>query len=232
MRNNMIGIIGALEEEVNLIKNELTDKKDLFISGSIYTVGKLFNKEVVITKCGVGKVFSAIAAEVMALKFNVECIINTGVAGALSENLSVNDLAIASSVVQHDMDTSPLGDPKGLISGINVINFDADENLIKKLEKVAKELNVNYEKGVIATGDQFISDKAKKEEIKNSFNAIACEMEGGAIGHVAFVNRIPFIVIRTISDNANGDAKVDFPKFLTLATRTLYRLTKRFLELY
>jgi len=228
----MIGIIGALEEEVNLIKNELTDKKDLFISGSIYTVGKLFNKEVVITKCGVGKVFSAIAAEVMALKFNVECIINTGVAGALSENLSVNDLAIASSVVQHDMDTSPLGDPKGLISGINVINFDADENLIKKLEKVAKELNVNYEKGVIATGDQFISDKAKKEEIKNSFNAIACEMEGGAIGHVAFVNRIPFIVIRTISDNANGDAKVDFPKFLTLATRTLYRLTKRFLELY
>ena len=220
----MIGIIGALEEEIALIKNDLTDKKDYFISGSTYTVGKLFGKEVVITKCGVGKVFSAIASEVMALKFNVECIINTGVAGALSENLTVNDVAIGVGTVQHDMDTSPLGDPKGLISGINVITFESDANLTNKFERAVKDLNINYEKG--------ISDKTKKEEIKNSFNAIACEMEGGAIGHVAFVNKIPYIVIRSISDNANGDAKVDFPKFLELATTTLYHITKRFLELY
>ena len=228
----MIGIIGALEEEVNNIINDLQEKEEHFISGQTYTTGKIFGKDVVVAKCGVGKVFSAISTEVMILKFNAKIIINTGVAGSLDGFLNVNDLAIATSVVQHDMDTTPLGDPLGLISGINVVNLPCDENLINLFESSAKELDINYKKGVIATGDQFIASKEKKQTLKASFNAIACEMEGGSVGQVAFVNKVPFIVIRSISDNANGDASVDFPKFLSLATKTLYCLTRRFLEVY
>ena len=221
----MIGIIGAMDIEVNNLKALIENKQTKTISGIEFVWGTIYNKEVVVAKCGIGKVFAAICAQTMILNFNPEYIINTGVAGTLLKELSVGDIAISSSVVQHDMDTSPLGDPVGLVSGINVINFNADEHLIKKAEAVLKENNFNFKTGVIASGDQFIATKTQKENIIKNFNAIACEMEGASIGHTAFVNNVGFIVIRAISDSADDASTLDYPTFLKMAAENSTKIT-------
>lgn len=221
----MIGIIGAMDIEVNNLKALIENKKTKTISGNEFVWGTIYNKEVVVAKCGIGKVFAAICAQTMILNFNPEYIINTGVAGTLTKELSVKDIAISDSVVQHDMDTSPLGDPVGLVSGINVINFKANEHLVKTAEAVLKENNFNFKTGVIASGDQFIATKAQKEAIIKNFNAIACEMEGASIGHTAYVNNVGFIVIRAISDSADDSSTLDYPTFLKMAAENSTKIT-------
>ena len=221
----MIGIIGAMDIEVNNLKALIENKQTKTISGNEFVWGTIYNKEVVVAKCGIGKVFAAICAQTMILNFNPEYIINTGVAGTLTKELSVGDIAISSSVVQHDMDTSPLGDPVGLVSGINVINFNANEHLIKSVEAVLKENNFNFKTGIIASGDQFIATKTQKESIVKNFNAIACEMEGASIGHTAFVNNVGFIVIRAISDSADDSSTLDYPTFLKMAAEKSTKIT-------
>lgn len=221
----MIGIIGAMDVEVNSLKALIENKQTKTISGIEYVWGYIYNKEVVVAKCGIGKVFASICAQTMILNFNPEYIINTGVAGTLTKALSVGDIAISSSVVQHDMDTSPLGDPVGLISGINVINFNANEHLYKTAEAILKENNFNYKLGVIASGDQFIALKEQKEAIIKNFNAIACEMEGASIGHTCYVNNVPFIVIRAISDSADDSSNMDYPTFLKMASENSFKIT-------
>lgn len=221
----MIGIIGAMDIEVNNLKALLENKKTKTISGIEFVWGTINNREVVIAKCGIGKVFASICAQTMILKFKPEYIINTGVAGTLTKELSVGDVAISKSVVQHDMDTSPLGDPVGLISGINVINFEASEYLVTLAEQVIKENNLNYKTGVIASGDQFIADKSQKCKITNNFNAIACEMEGAPIGHTAYINNVGFIVIRAISDSADDSSFMDYPAFLKMAAENSTKVT-------
>ena len=221
----MIGIIGAMDIEVNNLKALIENKQTKTISGIEFVWGTIYNKEVVVAKCGIGKVFAAICAQTMILNFNPEYIINTGVAGTLTKELSVGDIAISSSVVQHDMDTSPLGDPVGLVSGINVINFNANEHLIKSVEAVLKENNFNFKTGIIASGDQFIATKTQKESIVKNFNAIACEMEGASIGHTAYVNNVSFIVIRAISDSADDSSTLDYPTFLKMAAENSTKIT-------
>lgn len=221
----MIGIIGAMDIEVNNLKALIENKQTKTISGNEFVWGTIYNKEVVVAKCGIGKVFAAICAQTMILNFNPEYIINTGVAGTLTKELSVGDIAISSSVVQHDMDTSPLGDPVGLVSGINVINFNANEHLIKSVEAVLKENNFNFKTGIIASGDQFIATKTQKESIVKNFNAIACEMEGASIGHTAYVNNVSFIVIRAISDSADDSSTLDYPTFLKMAAENSTKIT-------
>lgn len=221
----MIGIIGAMDIEVNNLKALIENKKTKTISGNEFVWGTIYNKEVVVAKCGIGKVFAAICAQTMILNFNPEYIINTGVAGTLTKELSVKDIAISDSVVQHDMDTSPLGDPVGLVSGINVINFKANEHLVKTAEAVLKENNFNFKTGVIASGDQFIATKAQKEAIIKNFNAIACEMEGASIGHTSYVNNVGFIIIRAISDSADDSSTLDYPTFLKMAAENSTKIT-------
>ena len=159
-------------------------------------------------------------------------VINVGVAGTLTKDLSVCDVAVATDVFQHDMDTSAIGDPVGLVSGINRVYFETDDRAREILTAAANELSVNSKVGTIATGDKFISDSADKERIRALFGAVACEMEGGAIAHTAFVNSTPCIVVRAISDSADGDASMDYPTFLPQAARISTSLTLSLVEKY
>ena len=212
-----IGIIGAMAVEVESLKARIENKISEKVSGIEFVSGKLCGKDVVIAQCGIGKVFSAICAEAMIVRFGVDAVINTGVAGTLSENIGILDLAISNAVVQHDMDTSPLGDPVGLLSGINIVKLPASERLWTAVSAAADKMGINYERGVIASGDQFICDANKKSYIRSNFDAIACEMEGGSIGHVCYVNGVEFVVIRSISDNASGEANMEYPEMVKRA---------------
>jgi adenosylhomocysteine nucleosidase len=155
----------------------------------------------------------------MILRYGVRAIINTGVAGTLTDALSIGDVAVAESVVQHDMDTSAIGDPVGLISGLNVVYMKADEALSARITEVIENMDVRCLRGVIASGDVFVAESAKKAYIKDTFGAIACEMEGAAIGQVCTANGIPFAVIRAISDGGNEDASMDYPTFVKIAAK-------------
>ena len=227
-----IGIIGALEDEVREIISRLEDRQTETVGSIEFNLGKLFGKNVVIAKCGVGKVFAAICAEAMIIKYSPSLVVNSGVGGALDKSLKPLDIVFADKLVQHDMDTSPIGDPVGLISGINRIYFETDKRATLVLENAARELEVNYLIGTIATGDKFISERADKDRLTSLFGATACEMEGGAIAHTAFVNGTPFMVVRAISDSADGEACMDYPTFLPLATKISTALTLALIEKY
>ena len=227
-----IGIIGAMDNEVREIISMLADRNTDTVSGIEFNTGSLFGKNVVIAKCGIGKVFAAMCAEAMIIKYSPDLIINSGVGGALSKDLRPLDIVFADKLVQHDMDTSAIGDPVGLISGINKVYFDTDERARTILESAAKSLNIKYAIGTIATGDKFISDKVDKDRISSTFGAIACEMEGGAIAHSSFVNGTPCVVIRAISDSADGEATMDYPVFLPKAAKISQSLTLALLRSY
>ncbi|MBQ8546778.1 MAG: 5'-methylthioadenosine/adenosylhomocysteine nucleosidase [Clostridia bacterium] len=228
--SKLIGIIGAMDIEVDGLVSSMTNASVKEISGIKFYSGKIGDREVVVAKCGIGKVFASICTQAMIMEYHPDAIINSGVAGTLSSELGVLDVAIAKNVVQHDMDTSAIGDPKGLISGINVIYIDASSEVIKALENACKKLECKSKTGTIASGDKFISQKADKDFIKNEFSAIACEMEGASVGHVCYVNNIPFGIIRTISDGEG--AEMDYQAFASLAAKQSIEIVKKFIELY
>ena len=227
-----IGIIGAMDDEVRELISRLSDRRTEKVSGIEFNVGELYGKNVVVAKCGVGKVFAAICAEAMIIKYAPALVVNTGVGGALEKSLRPLDIVFADKLVQHDMDTSPIGDPVGLISGINRVYFETDKRALDVLTAAAEELKIKYSVGTVATGDKFISDKADKDRITSLFAASACEMEGGSIAHTAFVNETPFMVVRAISDSADGDASMDYPTFLPQAVKISTALTLALVEKY
>ena len=214
-----VGIIGALEEEVRELISKLSSYGSEEVGGIVFHTGTLEGKRVVIAKCGVGKVFAAMCAEAMIIRYSPELIVNTGVGGALKKGISVTDTVVADKLVQHDMDTSPLGDPKGLISGINIIYFNADERAASIARSAADKLGIVNHSGTIASGDVFVCAKEQKERIINEFDASVCEMEGAAIAHVAYVNKTPFAIIRAISDSADEGSSMDYLKFLPIAAK-------------
>lgn len=224
------GIIGAMSVEVEALKAQIKDPVTETVSGIEFVSGTLYGKDVVVAQCGIGKVFAALCAQTMILRYGVDRVINTGVAGTLCEELGILNVAVATAVVQHDMDTSPLGDPVGLISGINVVEISASRELTDKVKKAADALGINCVKGVIASGDQFINDARKKAWIHDTFNAVACEMEGAAIGHVCYVNGVDFAVIRAISDNASGEADIEYPEMVRRAAAQSTDIIKLLLE--
>lgn len=224
----MIGIIGAMQIEIDAINMAMEQKTEETVSGITFTRGYLNGKKTVTAVCGIGKVFAAICAEAMILKYAPEVIINTGVGGSLTGELSIGDVALAYDVVQHDMDTSPLGDPIGLISGINRIRIEADRETVGRMKNCLASLGVKVLEGTIASGDCFVSSNAKKEWIVQNFGAIACEMEGAAIGQVCYVNNVKFAVVRAISDGASDDSPVDYPTFAKKAADVSARAVKLF----
>jgi len=226
----MIGIICAMKIEAEAIRASLSDAKSETVSGVEFTSGTLHGKKIVLAVCGIGKVFAAICTEAMILRYSPSLIINSGVAGTLTDRLSIGDIAIAKSLVQHDMDTSALGDPVGLISGINKIHFEADEKAVSTFEKACEKTGANSVVGTIASGDQFMSDTEKKNAIRDRFDAIACEMEGAAVAHVAFINDVPFAVLRAISDSASGDAQMEYPKFVAMAAERSHKIIDEFIK--
>ena len=227
-----IGIIGAMASEVDGLVAALSEHESETVGGILYHTGMLEGKRVAIARCGVGKVFAAICAEAMIIKYSPSLVINTGVGGALAAGLKTTDIVIADKLCQHDMDTSPLGDPKGLVSGINKIYFDTDERAVGILKSSAERLGLNAYVGTVASGDKFVADKSDKDRIVSQFRAMACEMEGAAVAHVAFVNETRFAVIRAISDSADGDATMDYPTFMPIAAKASSMLTRELIREY
>ncbi|MBR1969065.1 MAG: 5'-methylthioadenosine/adenosylhomocysteine nucleosidase [Clostridia bacterium] len=208
----MIGIIGAMDVEIeNIIKN-MTDTKSEEISSVTYTSGKLKGKDVVCAVCGIGKVFAAICTQTMILRYNPDIIINTGIAGSLSADLRVCDTVVAESLVQHDMDTTYFGDPKGFVQHLGIVNIPCNEELGIKICSVMENKGVHCVRGVIATGDAFIADEATKNDIAKTFNAIACDMEGASIALVSYMGNVKCVVMRTVSDGAEGNDEYETNK--------------------
>jgi len=225
-----IGIIGAMEPEVEALISELEDRRVETVSGITFNIGKLLGKSVVIARCGIGKVFASLCAEAMILRYSPDLLINTGVGGAVSDRLATGDILIADRLCQHDMDTSAIGDPVGLVSGINKIYFDTDGRCVEILSAAAKKLGLSAFVGTVATGDRFIASSTDKKSISECFAADACEMEGCAIAQTAFVNETPFAVVRAISDSADGEATMDYPTFLPIAAKNSAALTRELVK--
>lgn len=230
MNNNVIGIICAMNKEACGIIENMTNVTTEEISGVTFNKGKIKGKNCVVAVCGIGKVFAALCAQTMILRYSPSLIINSGVAGGLNPSLKVCDIAVATSLVQHDMDTSAIGDPKGLISGINIINIPTDNEATSRLTDTAKICGINVVNGVIATGDKFVASESDKKTIVDNFSAIACEMEGGAIAQVCYVNKTPFCVMRAISDGGNDSASLDYPSFVKLASEQSVKVILNFFE--
>ncbi len=220
-----IAIIGAMDAEVSGLISRLEDKAVEKLGWLTFYTGKLLGKTVAVAKCGIGKVFAAMCAEAMIIKYSPSLLVNTGVGGALAFGLSPTDIVIASELCQHDMDTSALGDEVGLISGINKVYFETDARAMKIISDAAEEFGYKYHVGRIATGDRFVADFETKKLIKDRFGAMACEMEGGAIAQIASVNGVPFAVIRAISDSADGEASMEYMSFLPIAAERSLALT-------
>ena len=195
------GIIGAMDVEVAILRSMMKNARTETVSGIDFIIGSLEGRRVVLARSGVGKVFAALCAQTMILKFGVTEIVNSGVAGTLTPELHIGDVAISTACVQHDMDTTAVGDPVGLISGINMIE-----------------------------GDQFVHTTERREWIVSTFKASAVEMEAAAIAQVCFVNKIPFAAIRVISDEASGDVKIDYMTFVKAAAATSSDIALRWLH--
>ncbi|MBR2477114.1 MAG: 5'-methylthioadenosine/adenosylhomocysteine nucleosidase [Clostridia bacterium] len=218
--NKKIGIIGAMDIEIQAIAERMTVFESRTIAGMKFLSGKLGNTEIVLACSGIGKVFSAACTQAMILEFAPDYIMNIGVCGGLSKELSTGDIILGEKVVQYDMDTSAVGDPIGLISGINKIYFDCDEEMNSSMERIMAEKNVPYKKGVVATGDIFINDSNLVAKLRNNFNAIAGDMESASIGHVCYINNVPFGILRSMSDSGDENSDNDYKSSLEYAVKT------------
>ena len=226
----VIGVIAAMKSEIDDLKTRIKDQKTAVFSGITYVYGRLGENNIVAAQCGIGKVFAAVCAQTMILEFKPDEIINIGVGGSLTGKLDIGDIAIADSCVQHDMDTTAVGDPPGLISGINIINIPGDSEIADRLEAVAKEQGIKALRGVIASGDCFVNSSEKKKAIADAFDAIVCEMEGAAIGHVCYINNVKYCVVRAVSDNGDEDSGKDYMACLEKASASAQKLMVGYLE--
>ena len=202
----MIGIIGAMESEVLTLCNALEDKKEIKAGGYTFNQGKISGKDVVVVKSGIGKVNSALCAQLLILKFNADKLINTGIAGATGGNLGIFDFVVSTQTVYHDFDTTAFGYKIGQVPGM-VERFPADKKLgelaLTAFDKTEFSKEHKAVIGVIASGDQFISDSKQKKTIQVNFDPSCVEMEGAAIAHACYLNKIPFVIVRCMSDMAD-----------------------------
>ena len=222
-----IGIIGAMELEVDALKAAMEVKNTVTRAGMEFKEGTLNGADVVVVRSGIGKVNAGICAQILADVFSVDAIINTGIAGSLNKNINIGDIVLSTDVVQHDMDATGFGYRKGQIPQMPVFFFNADDNLRRLAAEVCKEVNPDIQvfEGRIASGDQFVCDQDVKNRIVSEFSAYATEMEGAAIGQAAYLNEIPFLVVRAISDKADGSAQMDYSEFEKAAVDHSVRLT-------
>ncbi len=225
----MIGIIGAMEVEIKNLKESMTDVQADMHAGMEFCTGKLEGRDVVLVRSGVGKVNAACCSQILADLYKVDCIINTGIAGSLNAAIDIGDIVVSVDAVQHDMDATVWGYRPGEIpqSG-GACEFKADERLRQILAETCREVNPDIKvfEGRVASGDQFISDNGKKEELVRVFKADCTEMEGASIAQAAWVNGIPFAIIRAISDKADNSAIVQYDVFEAQAIEHCVRLVK------
>ncbi|HDH6682493.1 TPA: 5'-methylthioadenosine/S-adenosylhomocysteine nucleosidase [Staphylococcus aureus] len=213
----MIGIIGAMEEEVTILKNKLTQLSEISVAHVKFYTGILKDREVVITQSGIGKVNAAISTTLLINKFKPDFIINTGSAGALDESLNVGDVLISDDVKYHDADATAFGYEYGQIPQMPVA-FQSSKPLIEKVSQVVQQQQLTAKVGLIVSGDSFIGSVEQRQKIKKAFpNAMAVEMEATAIAQTCYQFNVPFVVVRAVSDLANGEAEISFEAFLEKA---------------
>ncbi|CRZ35755.1 adenosylhomocysteine nucleosidase [Herbinix hemicellulosilytica] len=228
-----IGIIGAMEEEIKRLKDKMEKVKISNIAAMDFYEGNLNNASVVVVRSGIGKVNAAICTQILVDRFGIDLVINTGVAGSLRNEIDIADIVLSTDALQHDMDATGFGYKVGEIPQMKKSVFEADKYLIDLAEKVCKENlpNVGVHKGRIVSGDQFISDADKKEWLLKTFDGYCTEMEGAAIAQAAYLNNIPFLIIRAISDKADHSAEMAFNEFEAIAidnsVKLLTELIKR-----
>lgn len=209
-----IGIIGAMEPEVAAIKEAMDIDYTEKIASMDFCVGRLYGQDVVVAQSGMGKVNAGLCAQLMISKFNAKAVINTGVAGSLDNRLNIGDYVISVDAVQHDFDVSAIGFQKGEIPYTGLYAFKADGELRVKAYCAIKEcVGATVMEGRICSGDQFVSTQEQKRVITENFGGLCCEMEGGAVAQVCHLNETPFVIIRAVSDKADGSASEDFEEF-------------------
>ncbi|NLL78476.1 MAG: 5'-methylthioadenosine/adenosylhomocysteine nucleosidase [Clostridiales bacterium] len=210
-----IGIIGAMELEVEALKSKMTIHRRIRKASMEFLEGILNNTDVVIVQSGIGKVNAGICAQILCDIFQVTHIINTGVAGSLRAEINIGDIVLSTDAVHHDMDVTVFGYKLGEVPQIGCQAFPADKGLLNLAATTCAKVNPDIQvfEGRIASGDQFISDKAVKERIISNFGGYCTEMEGASIAQAAYLNQIPFLIIRAISDKADDSAEMDYPAF-------------------
>lgn len=228
------GIIGAMEEEVEMLKGEMKNVKTTVLAGMTFCEGILWNHPAVVVRSGIGKVNMAICTQILIDLFHVEALINTGVAGGLYSELSIGDIVLSSEAMQHDMDATGFGYQKGEIPRMDTYIFKADEELIKVAKEACETVNsdIHCFVGRVVSGDQFIQSSEKKEQLIRDFGGYCAEMEGASMAQVAFLNQVPFLVIRAISDNADDSAQMSYEQFEQQAIiHTMKLLAAMFLKM-
>ena len=222
-----LGIIGAMEIEVAILKSKLESQKVTKIGPMEFFEGKLSGCDVVIVMCGVGKVHAAMCTQVLCGHFGVNAIVNTGVAGSLDAELDICDVLVSTDAVQHDMDVYHLGYEVGRVPGLDVTAFPADRKLMRYAFEASEAIRPGHTKlGRVATGDQFVCSDQQKAKIIADTGASCTEMEGGSIAQVAYVNQVPFVILRAISDKADGSAELDYPTFEKMAAANCAAVTE------
>lgn len=227
----MIGIIGAMEEEVAELKASMEVETVVEKAKMTFVKGKLCGKEVVVVRSGIGKVNAGICAQILVETFQVDALINTGIAGSLDAQIDIGDIVVSTDAVEHDVDASSMGNPVGQIPRMDTFAFPANEKLIEAACAANVEVNADIRtfKGRVVTGDQFISDDRKKQYLIETFGGKCAEMEGAAIAHAAYLNDVPYVIIRAISDKADQGAVEDYPTFEKHAAECSVRLLKSML---
>lgn len=225
-----VGIIGAMESEVELLKQRMDDSSVRCVSGLDFCEGHISGVPVVVVRSGVGKVNAAMCMQTLACVFGVTHVINTGVAGAIDPSLEVGDMVVSRDTVQYDFDVHALGYEPGTITSLRKRFFEADPLLVQKAVRVIRSAGIHCVEGRVSSGDQFICNPEAKASLRDVFSASCCEMEGAAIAQVAWLNRIPFVVVRSISDKADGTDIVDYPEFETKSARRSAELVADMLQ--
>lgn len=226
-----IGIIGAMNEELEVLLADMSNKKEEKKNDLTFYEGDVWGQHVVAVVSGVGKVNAASCAQILASEYKVSSLINIGVAGGVSKDIYPGDVVIGDTYVQHDVDTTVFGDKVGQIPRMDIFDFKADETLLNLAKEAAASVtDVKSYVGRIVSGDQFIADSEKVKWLESEFNAMAVEMESAAIAQVAHLNNIPFVIIRSISDNANNGASMDYEEFIPIGVKNSTSILKAMFE--
>lgn len=226
-----IGLIGAMEEEVAILKENMKQPEEMTKAGMTFVHGNLWGTDTVVVVSGIGKVNMAVCTQILIDAYQIDTVINTGVAGSLNNTLDIGDIVLSRCAQQHDMDVSPLGDPVGIIPRMEQSIFPADEALIYLAKAACEKANpdIHCHIGKVVSGDQFIADAEKKDYLIQTFQGDCAEMEGAAMAQVAYLNQVPFLIIRAISDKADNSGHMDYPTFARQAIIHTVNLLK---ELY
>ena len=222
-----LGIIGAMDIEIAALRENMKDLREQTRAGMTFLEGNLEDLAAVVVQCGVGKVNAAICAQILCDCYHVTHLVNTGIAGSLCADLDIGDLVVSTDAMYHDFDCVNFGYPMGQVPGLDTLTFPADKIMIDYAFAAAEAVNPGHtKKGRIASGDQFVAEKALKDKIIANTKALCTEMEGAAIAQTAYRNKVPFAILRAISDKADNSASMDYPTFERTAAHRCAEVTR------